>query len=112
MKERGMVKWAPYKSLNQQADYLSKMAYERNKKTMPQLSIDQREEINDLLSHYHQQNISLRYFRDGYFYTEKGQIKRTDSTYRFLTINGVDIYFCDVVSILDAASETISQDGE
>ena len=109
MKERGMVKWAPYKSLNQQADYLSKMAYERNKKAMPQLSADQREKINSLLSHYHQQGISLCYFRDGYLFTEQGQIKRIDSTYKFLTINDVDVCFRDVVSILDADSETISQ---
>lgn len=109
MKERGMVKWAPYKSLNQQADYLSKMAYERNKRAMPQLSLDQQAEINNLLSHYHQQEISLCYFRDGYFFTEKGRIERIDSAYRVLTINDVDVCFRDVVSILDAASETISQ---
>jgi hypothetical protein len=32
MKDRGMMKWLPYKSLDQQSDYLAKMAYERGKK--------------------------------------------------------------------------------
>ena len=32
MSDRGMMKWLAYKSLDQQADYLAKMAYERGKK--------------------------------------------------------------------------------
>ena len=28
MRERGMLKWAPYKSLEQQADYLARMEYD------------------------------------------------------------------------------------
>jgi hypothetical protein len=40
MSDRGMMKWAPYKSLDQQATYLAKMAYEAGKKARPLHSSD------------------------------------------------------------------------
>ena len=61
MRERGMLKWAPYKSLEQQADYLARMEYERNKIPCPQISSDKAEEINEIVSNYHNETVVAKY---------------------------------------------------
>ena len=43
MNDRGKLKWAPYKSLEKQADFLARLEYERNKIPCPQMSSDKAE---------------------------------------------------------------------
>jgi hypothetical protein len=97
MKDRGMIKWAPYKSLNQQADFLSKMAYEKNKREKPLISDEEAEEINALLVAYHHEAVEVRYVRDGYFYEERGMIDKIDTIYKYIKINDIMIHFKYIV---------------
>ena len=52
MSERGMKKWAPYKSLNEQDKYLKKVSDNNKKISKPQISSDEAEEINEILVNY------------------------------------------------------------
>lgn len=96
------MKWAPYKSLDQQADYLAKMAYEKGKKDKPTLSNEEAEEINELLVHYHDELVKVHYFRDGYVREETGLLDEINIIYKFLKINDLMISFKDIVSLKKA----------
>ena len=49
MSERGMKKWAPYKSLNEQEDYLKKLHKKQEKVERPSISSDEADNINEIL---------------------------------------------------------------
>ena len=102
MKDRGMMKWAPYKSLDQQSDYLSKMNYERNKQERPLMSNERAEEINALLVDYHGQKVKLCFFDDGYIHEIEGDIRHIDIIYKYIDILDYRIVFKDIDSIFDA----------
>ena len=53
MSERGMKKWAPYKSLNEQEDYLNKLHKKQEKVERPRISSDEADNINEILVNYH-----------------------------------------------------------
>ena len=75
---RGMKKWAPYKSLNEQADYINKMYYEKHKTSKPKISSEVAENINDILVNYHNEELKITYFDDGYVYNIIATIKKID----------------------------------
>ena len=99
MKDRGMMKWLAYKSLDQQADYLSKMAYERGKQSRPLHSNEEAEEINDVLVNYQGGSVLLRYYDDGYTYEVTGKIAKIDSIYKMILIADIKVYFRDIIEL-------------
>jgi hypothetical protein len=99
MKDRGMMKWAPYKSLDQQADYLAKMAYERGKRERPLHSNEEAESINSVLANYHGEDVFLRYYDAGYCREIKAKITKIDSIYKYLWISDMKIAFRDIVEL-------------
>ena len=64
MSERGMKKWAPYKSLNEQEEYLNKLHQKRNKAERPKISSDEAENINEILVNYHGEELIITYWRN------------------------------------------------
>ena len=64
MSERGMKKWAPYKSLIEQEKYLKKSHDKNNKQVRPQISSDEAEEINEILVNYHGEELQISYWRN------------------------------------------------
>ena len=64
MSDRGMKKWAPYKSLNEQWSTLDQIKKEEIKEK-PKISNEKAEEINDILVNYEGQELTIRYFRKG-----------------------------------------------
>ena len=42
MSDRGMMKWAPYRSLVEQSEFLEQMRYQKNKKDRPTLTEDRK----------------------------------------------------------------------
>lgn len=102
MKDRGMLKWLPYKSLDQQSDYLAKMAYERKKISHPLIAEEKAEEINDLLSNYHGEFVILSFYEDGYVHQERGNLEEINSIYKYIKINSNRILFHDIVDLVDA----------
>ena len=63
MSERGMKKWAPYKSLNEQEGYLDKLHRSQQKEVRPKMSSDIAEAINEILINYHGEELLISYWR-------------------------------------------------
>ena len=64
MSERGMKKWAPYKSLNEQENYLNRLHKDQNKVSKPRISTDEAESINEILVNYHGEELEITYWRN------------------------------------------------
>ena len=78
MSERGMKKWAPYKSLNEQDKYLKKVSNDNKKVTKPQMSSDEAEEINEILVNYQGEELLITYFRNNQINIINTVIKKID----------------------------------
>ena len=101
MSDRGMKKWAPYKSLNEQWTTLDNIKdKEEQVAEKPKISNEQAEEINDLLVNYHGQEVTITYFRKGQLLKEKSTIHRIDAFEKKLILeNRKIIYLKEVVDI-------------
>lgn len=99
MKDRGMVKWAPYKSLDRQEDYLRKLLYDRSKVEKPLLSEERAMAIDRILSGYHGQTVTVRYFEEGFIKELSGTISVIDGLKRILFIDETEIGFWNLLDI-------------
>ncbi len=99
MSDRGMMKWAPYKSLVEQSEFLEHMRYEKNKKARPTLTEDRKEEINRVLQNYKGEVVGITYYSDGYTYLLKTTIKRIDIENQQLILPQGKLKFRDIVRI-------------
>ena len=100
MSDRGMKKWAPYKSLNEQWSTLDKLYKNEDKVEKPQISNEVAEEINDILVNYHGQELEFYYYKNGYILKEKSTIKKIDAFNRKLILNNQKIILLkDLVGI-------------
>lgn len=88
MSQRGMVKWQPFASLPEQANYINKLIYEMNKIERPILSEDQLNELNETLfrAFENKEQIALEYFHDGYIYLVEGIIIKIDPIKKSLIV--------------------------
>ena len=78
MSERGMKKWAPYKSLVEQEKYLKKAHDDNQKLERPQLSSDEAELINEILVNYQGEELIISYWRDNKINTISAVLKKID----------------------------------
>ena len=78
MSERGMKKWAPYKSLNEQENYLNKLHTDNEKVEKPQISSDVAEEINEILTNYQGEELEITYWRNYKIITITSSLKKID----------------------------------
>ena len=99
MSDRGMMKWAPYRSLVEQSEFLEQMRYQKNKKPRPTITDDQAEEINRVLQNYKGEIVSITYYSDGYTYLIKTKIKKIDVENQQLILPEGKLKFRDVVKI-------------
>ncbi len=97
--DRGMMKWAPYQSLVDQATSLAFMRRKKNRVERPLVANDQAEEINEILIHYAHENVRARYWEDGYLYDVDGKISKIDAIYRFLVLEGKKILFKNLIRL-------------
>lgn len=77
---RGMVKWAPFATIPEQHERLNQFKQDQNKIEKPILSDDQLNELNDtlILKMFHEPNIEVSYFEDGYIQSIEGYIHKVD----------------------------------
>ena len=100
MSDRGMKKWAPYKSLNEQWSTLDRLHQDEEKVEKPKISNEVAEEINEILVNYHGQELEIYYYKNGYIKKEKSTIKKIDAFNRKLILNNqVIIYLKDLVGL-------------
>ena len=99
MSDRGMKKWAPYKTLNEQWETLDKMSEEEYIEK-PKISSEEAEEINEKLVNYHGQELTFYYYKNGKVLKEKSTIKKIDAFNRKLILdNKIIIYLKDLVGL-------------
>ena len=95
-----MKKWAPYKSLIEQDVYLNKMKKEKEKISKPIISSEEAENINEILTNYHGEELEVSYFRNSEILTEKIIIKTIDVVNKkLILLNRRVIYFKEIVSL-------------
>lgn len=100
MSDRGMKKWAPYKSLIEQENFLNNMMNEKGKITKPKLSSEQAEEIDRVLREYHGELLRMRYFKIGYVKEIAQTIKKIDSVERILVGSELTIPLRDLLEVV------------
>lgn len=100
MSDRGMKKWAPYKTLEDQWSTLDNLYKNEEKVEKPLISNEVAEEINDKLVNYQGQEYEFYYYKNGRILKEKSTIKKIDAFNRNLLLtNGIKISFRDLIGI-------------
>ena len=100
MSERGMKKWAPYKSLNEQENYLNKLHKDNEKVEKPRISSDAAEEINEILVNYHGEELLITFFRNNRVQTISTVIKKIDAENKKIVLpDRKTIYFTELVGL-------------
>ena len=100
MSDRGMKKWAPYKTLNEQWSTLEELHKNEERVERPTISNEVAEEINDKLVNYNGEELEFYYYKNGRILKEKSTIKKIDAMERkiYLT-NGVKILLKDLIGL-------------
>lgn len=100
MSDRGMKKWAPYKTLQEQWETLDNIHKSEQKVEKPKISNEEAEAINDVLVNYHGQELEIIYYKNGRLLKEKSIIKKIDAFEKRLVLdNHKIIYLKDLVGI-------------
>ena len=100
MSDRGMKKWAPYKTLEDQWTTLDRLHASEEKVEKPKISNEVAEEINDKLVNYQEQEYEFFYYKNGRILKEKSTIKKIDAFNRKLILdNNIIIYLKDLIGI-------------
>ena len=100
MSDRGIKKWAPYKSLKEQWSTLDDVHEKSERVEKPTISSEEAEEINEILVNYHGQELVIEYYRNGQILKEVSVIKKIDSFEKKLyLVNRKVIKLNELVSI-------------
>ena len=100
MSERGMKKWAPYKSLNEQENYLNKLHKNNEKVEKPKISSDQAEEINEILVNYHGEELIITFYRNEKIQSINSTIKKIDIENKKIVLpDRKTIYFVELINL-------------
>lgn len=100
MSDRGMKKWAPYKSLIEHDPAIDKMKSEKKKIDRPVISNEVAEEINDILQNYSGEILLISIYKNGEVIQKETTIKRIDIYERKLILpDRKSILLKDIVGI-------------
>ena len=97
--DRGMMKYAPYKSLIEQSTVLARMRYEKGKRPRPLISSDRAREINDILIGYDGEDVDCEYYEDGYRHHILGVIFEISALFHYLVIGEKKIEFRNILNL-------------
>ena len=78
MSDRGIKKWAPYKTLEEQDFTLSNHKEKEEKVEKPTISTEFAGEINEILVNYSGELLKIRYYKNGKIFEIVEKIKRID----------------------------------
>lgn len=99
MKDRGMMKWLPYRSLVEQKDINDALHEELSKEEKPFISNDKAMEINEILQSYHGQKLHIYYFHQGHRYHIYEKLRKIDVTFKVLTSETRKIPFSEIFAL-------------
>ena len=95
-----MKKWAPYKSLNEQENYLNKLHQNQNKVERPRISSDEADNINEILVNYHGEELLIEYWRDEKINTVSSVLSKIDPVNKKIVLPlRKTIYFAELIRI-------------
>ncbi len=100
MSDRGIKKWAPYKSLDAQDFTLKGHKEKAEKIEKPTISAEFAEEINNILVNYNGETLEIGYYKNGQILNVVSKIKTIDPYERkLILISRKVIMLKDVISI-------------
>ena len=100
MSERGMKKWSPYKSLNEQEEYLKKIHQKQEKVERPRISSDEADNINEILVNYRGEELTIQYWRNDKINTVSTVLVKIDPINKKIVIpERKTIYFAELIEI-------------
>ena len=100
MSDRGMKKWAPYKSLIEQEKYLNRVSDDNKKTEKPQISSDEAELINEILINYHGEELLITYWRNNKINTMSAILKKIDAENKKIVLQDRrTIYFAEIIKL-------------
>ena len=103
MSDRGIKKWAPYKSLPEQDFTLKRHKEKEQIIEKPTISTEFAEEINNILVNYAGENLKIKYFKNGKIIEVVSKIKQIDPVEKKLVLFSkrsimiTDVVFIEVV---------------
>ena len=101
MSDRGIKKWAPYKTLSEQDFNMSKQKEKEEKIEKPTISAEFAEEINEILVNYHGELLTIGYYRNGAILEATDRIKKIDTFEKKLVLcSRKTIMIKEIVSII------------
>ena len=79
-KDRGIMKWAPFESLDGRQDVLEELIFNLGKKNITTLSNDALALMDENAKYAveNNKNVSITYYSDGYTYSTIGKINKID----------------------------------
>lgn len=102
MSERGMKKWAPFKSLNEQDNYLKKLHKKNQKISRPIISSDEAEIINNILTKYQGQELTIYYWREEKVNTVVAIISKIDPINKKIVLaNRKTILMHEIINLIE-----------
>ena len=101
--DRGMIKWLPFNSLVNNKEVLYSIVHEKERKEKPVLSPDEITKIeNKIIDAYYMKSLVLiTYFKGGFFYKEKGIIKKIDNVSKLVYLNNLKHLFNQITGVTD-----------
>lgn len=100
MSDRGIKKWAPYKTLETQDFELKTHKEKEEKIEKPTISAEFAEEINEILVNYSGETLKIKYFKNGKILEVIEKVKRIDPIEKKLVLfSKRSIMITDIVFI-------------
>ena len=99
-----MSKWNPFNAVAPGSSMINEVLKEKNKVTMPTLSDDQINELQEkILTAFNNQSIiKIKYFRNGRYYINDGIITNIDVSAHKLVLNGdFPVFFSQIIEICE-----------
>lgn len=106
MSDRGIKKWAPFKSLKEQADALRKEFEKKRAEEKPYLSEAKMEEIGAVLNLLNRgQTVAITYYEDGHIVEETLTYLGCDTYNRRLRLDGKTLSYDDILDVSPVSAE-------
>lgn len=99
--DRGMIKWQPFNSVVSGKQMVRDIIKEKNKVKMPNLSEEQRKNIEEklIIAFYENELITLDFYFQGKIIKISEKIKKIDSTYNKIYFNNKVLLFDQIIKI-------------
>ncbi len=104
MSNRELVKWAPFSAVIPGNVMVNDVLKKKNKVKMPVLSDDQKNELQDKMITYYnnQEKVNIRYFKAGNIFKIKGIITNIDYNNHKLIINKeIQLFFSQIIAFFE-----------